>query len=350
MIEELIVVSICLILNGFLAAFEMAFVSAPRAELRVLARKGIKNAQKILTLRENLERTLSIIQIGITLVGTVGAGVAGAGAVENLGPWVTRFGGPIWLSEAISIVIVVLPITYLNVVVGELVPKALALRSPIKITLVGADFLLFVDRMFSPLVTVLETSTKWILKVFFPILKKKTSAADLTIEIDTLAQHHQQAILNLAGIEKKAIKDILLGWKDVDCVRLDNVPEEVTVKVFSSGHTRLPVVDPEGDVVGVLHTKEFLALREAGNPEWKKIIRPILKIKASDTLLYALRLMQSKRSHLATVYSARGELLGIVTLEDISEEIWGEIFDEDDDGQIRKLVAERVKIKGIQKA
>ena len=164
-----------------------------------------------------------------------------------------------------------------------------------------------------------------------------------------MPQHHQQAVLNLAYIERKQIKDIFLPWQDVTHVRRTDSMEEVVPVVFSSGHTRLPVVD-NGEIVGILHTKEFLALRETGAKDWSSTIRPVIKVQANDPVLPTLRSMQAKRNHMVAVFSSSGVRLGIVTLEDILEEIWGEMYDEDEDSAIRKIFSDRVKSRGPRKA
>lgn len=347
--EEFIVIGLCLAFNAFFAAYEMAFVSVPKPELRRLARTGIKEAQTLLALRENPERTLSIIQIGISLVSALAAAVGGAGAAESIQPYFMKQWSMGEVSaEILSVVLVVVPLTYLSVVAGELVPKSLALRNPVKIVLAGAKWLFIADRILAPAVNVLEWSTKRILKVFFRRSKIPHGPPQTTVEIDALSPTHQQAILNLAHIERRQIKDILVPWKDVTCVRSADSMEDVVPMIFASGHTRIPVTN-NGSVAGVLHTKEFLAFRENGGRDWQSIIRSTLKIQAADTALPVLRLMQGKRNHMAVVYSPTGERLGIVTLEDISEEIFGDIFDEDEDSRIRQVFADRVKSKGMPK-
>jgi putative hemolysin len=343
--EEFFIIAVCLFLNALFSAYEMAFVSVPRPELRRLARTGSKDAQRILNLRENPERTLSIIQIGITLVGAVSAAVGGAGASESIEPILKeRFGMSENGAEFVSIAIVVLPLTYLSVVVGELVPKSIALKNPVKIVFWGSRWLSIADRILSPAVSLLEMSTRQLLRIFFPRSKNTAPLPETSLEIDTLPQHHQQAVLNLAHIERRKIKDILVPWKDVNFVRFSDTMDDVVPVIFASGHTRLPVTD-NGSVLGILHTKEFLALRETGGKDWKSIIRPALRVLPTDSVLATLRLMQGKRNHMAMVKSATGERLGMVTLEDISEEIWGDIFDEDDDSNIRKVFADRAKMK-----
>ncbi len=343
--EEIVVIAVCLTFNALFAAYEMAFVSVPRPELRRLARSGNKDAERLLSLRENPERTLSIIQIGITLVGAISAAVGGAGASESLEPFFqSRFSMSENSAEFLSIAIVVLPLTYLSVVIGELVPKSLALKNPVKIVFFGSRPLLIADRILSPAVTLLEWSTRQVLHVFFPRSKGTSPIPETSLEIDSLPQHHQQAVLNLAHIETRKIKDIMVPWKEVNCVRSTDTMDDVVPVIFASGHTRLPMIS-DSDVVGILHTKEFLAYRETGGKEWISTVRPALRIFPHDSVLATLRLMQSKRNHMAIIFSTSGERLGMVTLEDISEEIWGDIFDEDDDSRIRKVFADRVKTK-----
>lgn len=342
--DELIIIAVCLFLNAIFAAYEMAFVSVARPDLRGMAKNGDKAARRLLHMRDNPERTLSIIQIGITLVGAIAAAVGGSGAAETLEPYlISRFRMGEFPAEILSVILVVLPITYLSVVVGELVPKTLALRAPRTLALKGAPALFVADRFLSPVITVLEWSTKKILSTFFEKSNARTEAAGhTTLEIDDLSPLHQKFVMNMVEIEKRKIKDIMVQWPQVNHINLTDSLEIVTQAVLSSGHTRLPVVD-HGHVVGVLHTKEFVALKESGEHTWVSILRPVIKVLTTDSSLGVLRLMQEKRSHLAVVYAPAQELMGIVTMEDILEEVVGEIYDEDDDGKIRRIFAARVR-------
>lgn len=345
--DEIIVVAICLFLNALFAAYEMAFVSVPRSELRGLARSGNKEAKTILSLRENPERTLSAIQIGITLVGAVAAAVGGAGAGETLEPYfIQKLTMSERVAEFLSVALVVIPITYLSVVVGELVPKTLALRNPTKIVLRGAKTLFVADRILSPMISLLEWSTKKILKTFFRKSKSSPPLDQAPIEIDSFSPVHQRFMLNMAEIEKKRIRDILLPWSQVVFVQKSSSMDEVTQLVVSSGHTRLPVKE-NGNVAGLLHTKEFIALKESGESNWQAIVRPVLLVQPTDSALGVMRLLQDKKNHMAVVVSSTGDRLGIVTLEDILEEVVGDIFDEDDDERVRKVYAAKVKSRVI---
>jgi putative hemolysin len=346
---EILIVGVCLILNGFFAAFEMAFVSIPRAELKRQSKLGSKEAEKLILLRDNPERTLSVIQIGITLVGALAAAVGGAGAAETLEPMLIES----WnlrpsIAEVLSMVIVVLPLTYFSVVVGELVPKTIALRSPGKIVFAGAKVLFIAERVLSPFVTVLEGSTKKIMSRFFKKSKSTLPAGTGTLEIDALSEAHQKLVLNLTLLDSKKMEDLLVEWENVITIKHENTVEEVAAVVLTSGHTRIPVLGISG-VLGILHTKEFMALRETGELDWHSLIRPVLRIQERFSILMTLKLMQQRRSHMAIVYSQdTSDLLGVVTMEDILEEIVGDISDEDDDGKVQRVLTSRIKSRTIK--
>ena len=157
------------------------------------------------------------------------------------------------------------------------------------------------------------------------------------MELGLLSTQHRQYVMNLVDLERKRINEIYLPWDKVTAVDVRSVAGEVEGTVIASGHTRLPVLK-EGQVTGILNTKEFAALRASGREDWGSLIRPVVELQADTPLLTGLRRLQERRVHMGVVYSGK-ERLGIVTLEDILEEVVGEIYDEDDDGAIRRLLS-----------
>lgn len=270
--------------------------------------------------------------------------MGGAGAEEWLSPIIhNRFDLSESTAEAISILVIVVPITYLSVVVGELVPKTLALRNPLTIILKAARWLALFDRFLSPIVVALEWSTKKILYGFFRRSKLAADtplAPDMAEQLERLSSQHKQYVLNLVNLGTKKIRDIMVPWEQVIKIESSLTATEVDSIVLSSRHTRIPVVkdDTIVGVSGLLHTKEFNTLRKTGKEDWQVIIRPVLQFQETDSLLKVLRTMQEKRSHMAIVVS-QSQLIGIVTLEGIIEEIVGDLYDEDDDGALRKLLS-----------
>lgn len=343
---EFIVVAVCLLLNALVACFEMAFVTVSKPELRALAKKGSGAAKTLLSQRENPERTLSVVQIGITMVGMISAAVGGAGAEEALAPFFeNRLGLSENMAEAMAIGCVVLPLTYFSVVFGELVPKAIALRNPIGISIAGARWSKGAERVLGPFVAVLEFSTK-ITLALLPKHRTREEAAPATIELETLTQQSQGYVLNLVRAETRRVNELMVPWNQVQSVDEADTPEGVMQLVLASGHTRVPVMR-KGDVVGILHSKEFMAYSAAAPQPWFSLVRPVVILREDDLALRALRTLQAQRSHLGVVLARDNRPVGIVTIADIMEEVFGEVYDEDDDGRVKKLFLGNPRFRGI---
>jgi putative hemolysin len=341
---ELLVVFACIVLNGFLSCVEMAFVSASRPELQRLAAQAHAGARMTLVLRRRPERTLSVLQIGITALGAIAAALGGAAAQEELAPHLeSRLGMRGATAEALAIALVVGPLTYSSIVAGELVPKSLALRQPVRIAVRSARWLVLLDKLLAPFVWLLEASTRGVLRVLFraglDAQRESLVPPAEAVDLAELSVHHRQYVVNFLEIERKRVSEILVDWGDVVSVRFDQTAQEVQDVVFASAHTRLPVLRGD-EVIGLLHTKEFLAFHAGGGAHWPLLLRPILQLDGSVSLIAALRRLQDARSHMAVVTS-RESRLGIVTLESIFEEIVGEIHDEDDDDVARRWFVRR---------
>lgn len=336
--EEILIVLVCLGFNMMLSGAEMAFVTVSKHQLKSQIKN--RNARILLKMKQNPERVLSVVQIGITLVGAIAAAVGGAGAEEMLAPILAdKFALQKSTSEGLSIVLVVLPITYLSVVVGELVPKTIAIRNPLQISLIAAVPLKIGEVLLSPIVSILEASTNFFLKIFrFHNRSEKVSLPE--IEMETLDHQTQQYVHNIVGANKRTAREIMIPWSEAVLVRRDESITEVEQKYWSSRHTRLPVVDEMGGIVGLINTKELLTALRFGKTEWSDLIRPILKFKGAEPLFRMVQKMQQNRTHLAVIYE-RMDIAGILTLEDIIEEVIGDVFDEDDDELLKKMLASK---------
>lgn len=348
---EIIVILVCLTLNAILSCVEMAFVTVSKPHLKKLAADGDKQAQNLINLKSNPERVLSVLQIGITLVGAISAAVGGAGAEENLSPWFqSNFQVSEEFSETLSIVAVVLPITFLSVVIGELVPKTLALKFPMRFAKFGSHFLNLLDRLFAPVVFLLEASTKVLLQVFLNRLKPETlSEATSTLEIDSLSDVHKQYVLNLIDVDRRKAKDVMLPWKEVTTISRKARHAEVLDVIKSSGHTRIPVTD-QNLPVGILHSKQFIAESEISKLDWLQLTKKVILIDCEEPILNALKTLQNSKSHLGIVTkSSQPEPLGIITIEDIFEEIVGDIYDEYDSPQILLSSNSRIRTMNVSK-
>lgn len=341
---EFLVVIICLVLNSFFAAFEMAFVSVTKEDFSDSPDIFKSYIDRILKLKKNPERTLSVIQIGITLVGAISAAVGGNGAIEAFSPILQKqLAVSETIAEAISVVAVILPLTYLSVVFGELVPKTIALNNPRPILFFGINFLGILDKIFSPLISILEHSTSFVLK----ILKITQSGEEVdnqsSVTISYLPVFHQRFVVNLIELHNKKAIDAMVKWESV--VKINFLDDDLMVEnlIKLSNHTRFPVID--GDViVGILHSKELYNEKRNKNQPWQSIIRGVQHFKSNEKLLNIFIKLQEKRQHLAIINDKEDEFLGIITLEDIIEEIVGDIHDEVEESPTLKMFLARSRI------
>ena len=336
---EILIILVCLFINAVLSGSETAFIAVGKHKLRTLAKQGNKNAELLLHLRENPERTLSIIQIGITFVGSFAAAVGGAGAEESISPWLSELLGiKEGFAEILAILLIVIPLTYASVVLGELVPKTLALRRSTSTSTLIAPWLSLGIRIIHPVVNMLEWSTKKIISLF---PEKHTVSDETDVQVTSLEELvsplNQEYIMNMVKIERTTVKEIFVQWKDVIFLDQHDAMEEVEKKLISSGHTRLPILD-DGRVIGILNSKEFLAFQKTGKKDWVSLCRQTVSLQETTRILTALQSLQQKRAHMAIVYQGRTKT-GIVTMEAIFEEIIGDIYDEHDDGAIQKILS-----------
>jgi putative hemolysin len=347
--SEIIIIALCLILNAILSCIEMAFVTVSKPQLKKMADSGITAAKRILLFKTNPERTLSVLQVGITLVGAISAAVGGAGAEEWLSPWLmTKFQLQEETAEMIAILTIVLPLTYVSVVVGELVPKSIALKFPMRIALTGGYVLLILDRIFQPFVALLEASTKFLTKFVFANFKHEAQyASSSDVDLDNLTDTHKQYVFNLINVDKRTVKDVMLKWEDVNTVNVDEHYTEVLEKIKTCRHTRLPVINENNEVIGLLHTKEFVAETEITKLDWKQLIRKISFLNPNEPILNVLKKLQGLKSHLAIV-KQDGHPIGIVTIEDIFEEVVGDIYDEDDDPSTLLATNSRIRTMSLK--
>ncbi|CCB91306.1 putative uncharacterized protein [Waddlia chondrophila 2032/99] len=340
---ELLMIVACIGMNAFLAAYETAFIASSKPLVRRIAADKTKTDYlKLLFLKDNPERTLSVIQVGITFVGMFAAAVGGVGVEKGLSPYFREtLGLRSELAELLSLLAAAVPLTYFTVVFGELIPKTFALRNPLRTASRFSHAISKMSKVFWPVVLLLEKSTKALLK-WIPRLheSEQKDLDDVSEEFETMSAQSKEYVLNLFKIEKTKVASVFIPWNEVDILEKDQPIQEVEEKIIRFGHTRLPVFE-SGRCVGVLNAKEFLALLKAGKSDWSSIIHPSVILYEQAPLLSAFRIMQKRKAHMGIVKDLHGVHLGIVTMEDIFEEIVGDIYDEDDDGSILKILMGR---------
>jgi putative hemolysin len=308
-------------LNALFAATELAFVSISKSQLKKQVQQGDTAAIRVMALRENPERTLSVLQLGITLVGIIAASVGGVAVDEWLSPYLMeQHGFTAAASQVASIIIFVIPYTYANVVLSELLPKSLAFQNPQRVIFRSSRWLVTMGKILAPVVYLLEKTTKLGMRLCAPFFRSKEP-----VPIQGLLSPY---MINLAKMENKTIKDVMIPLEKTVTLSLEDSLDKVERIFLESGHTRLPATQ-SGKVVGMIHYKEFMTFLREEKEQWQSLLRPPIEVDEEESPIFALRLMQRKRSHLCLVMRGE-EVLGIATIEDILEEVVGEIHDEDD--------------------
>ena len=333
---EIFFIFILLLANGVFAMAEIALVTARKAKLKTLAEDGHNGAQLAYDLASSPGRFLSTVQVGITLVGTLAGAFGGARIANSLEIWVKTIPGlDATAANYISLFIVVVIITYLSVIIGELVPKRLALSNPERIASALARPMNALAKCFSPLVNILNRSSDFLMALL-GVRKTKESAVSEE-EVRVLIDEGLSA-----GIFKKAEKDMVEGVFDLDeqmagdlmtprarmiWLSLDDTDDENWRRIAGSGHSHFPVYQETRDnVIGMVSVKSLWAnLSLAGRVELRALVTPPLYV---PTAMPAGKLIESfKKSgkHIALVVDEFGGLQGLVTLNDVMMAIVGNL-------------------------
>jgi putative hemolysin len=343
LITEGFLIAILILLNGYLAGTEIAVVTARRSHIKQLAESGKKNAKIFLKLREEPDRFLATIQIGITTVSVLASAVGGAAAVKVIKPTLQAVPFKIISlgSEPIAIGIVVVIITYFSVIFGELVPKSIALMHPETIGLWTARSIDTFSRMAAIFVRILTFSTSIVLTPFGR--KPFTERAYITEEevkmlIKEGRKHgvfeptEERILQSVFEFTDMSVKEVMVPDTRMVMVQIDKSVGEIISIIEEEQFSRYPVFGKEpNDIRGILYAKDFLTtFAKTGQVGIRKIIKPPYFIPETMKISLLLREMQKKRIHMALVVDEYGGISGLVTIEDLIEEIVGEIRDEYD--------------------
>ncbi|MEI6033925.1 MAG: hemolysin family protein [Verrucomicrobiae bacterium] len=333
---EIFFIFILLLANGVFAMAEIALVTARKAKLKTLAEDGHNGAQLAYDLASSPGRFLSTVQVGITLVGTLAGAFGGARIANSLEIWVKTIPGlDATAANYISLFIVVVIITYLSVIIGELVPKRLALSNPERIASALARPMNALAKCFSPLVNILNRSSDFLMALL-GVRKTKESAVSEE-EVRVLIDEGLSA-----GIFKKAEKDMVEGVFDLDeqmagdlmtprarmiWLSLDDADDENWRKIAGSGHSHFPVYQETRDnVIGMVSVKSLWAnLSLAGRVELRALVTPPLYVPTAMPASKLIEAFKKSGKHIALVVDEFGGLQGLVTLNDVMMAIVGNL-------------------------
>jgi putative hemolysin len=332
---EVLVVLALVLLNGWLAMSEIAVVSARPARLETLARKGGRGARLALALARDPGRMLSTVQIGITLVGIVAGAFGGARLAEPLGAALARVPALAPASAEIAYTLVVAAITYLSLIIGELVPKHLALRAPERVAALVAPTIDLISRLSTPAVWLLDASSRLVLRGLGSEARPGDAVTEeevrLLIAEGTRAgvfhQKEQEMIGRVLRLADRPVRAIMtprveLAWLDVE-----DDPDELARVVRESGHSRFVVARGSlDDVLGVVHVRSLLEACLAGRPlDLAATLRPLLVVPDTMPVARALEALRQARVSMALVVDEYGEVEGVVTAADVLEAVVGDM-------------------------
>jgi len=343
MTGEIIFIALLILANGYLAGTEIAVVTSRKSRIKEMVERGERNAEFFLKLKEEPDRFLATIQIGITTVSVLASAVGGVAAVEVITPFLQKVPWRVVsvAAEPIAIGIVVVVITYFSLIFGELVPKSIALMHPEIVGLWTSRTIDTFSKVASIFVRILTFSTAIVLTPFGR--KTFTERTYITEEevkmlIKEGGKHgvfeptEEKILQNVFAFTDMSVKEIMVPNTQMATVPIDWSPAKIFSLIEEEQYSRYPVYGKEvNDVRGVLHSRDFLVtLAKTGQADIRKIMKPPFFVPETMKINTLLKEMQMKRVHMALVVDEYGGISGLVTLEDLIEEIVGEIHDESD--------------------
>jgi putative hemolysin len=338
---DVFLIIIFIIVNGFFAAAEIAVVAARRMRIRQFVEEGNKNAVILQKFKEKPDRFLATIQIGITLAGVIAAAIGGAAAIKIIKPALREI--PLKAvaasAEAISIGIATLIITYFLLIFGELIPKSIALTNPERIGMKTARIIEVFSKVTFIFVQVLTFSTNMLLKPF----GKRTHAGRAISEEEVrmlireggeqgVFEPAEQALIHsVFEFTDMSVKEVMVPSTRMITISLHMPAEDIKNTITEEQFSRYPVIGKDlNDIRGILYAKDFLNAIAKGQVDVRKLFKPPFFIPETMKISNLLKEMQKKRVHMALVIDEYGGVSGLVTMEDLLEEIVGEIRDEYD--------------------
>jgi putative hemolysin len=316
--------------------------------LQALVKEERRGAKTALAMKEKIEASLAVIQLGITLVGAVAAATGGAGAEESLAPMLRRWGIPSSFAQLLAIALVVAPLTMITIVIGELVPKVFALRNKEWVCLKLARPMAWFSYSVWPAVWLLENIVRLIMswgerkwsprggpKPGEAALHELHGAAAEARMSRLIGRREEGIIVSASHLAATRLHQVMLPAEYIGMLFADQSLSDALVAAHQDMHTRFPVTEELGNpqrIIGYANFKDIVAaLRLApSEPTLRNLVRPLRNFSAEMSAADCLEQMMRERNHIALVRDAQQKVIGMITLEDIVEELVGEIHDEFD--------------------
>jgi putative hemolysin len=353
LVFEAVIILLLIILNGFFSGSEIAIISSKRSVIDKLAKDGKESARIVSGMKERPERFLATVQVGVTVVGTLASVIGGVVAIEFLKPLFKVIPlSPVQRSaELIAVVVVVAVISFFMLVLGELAPKSLALRYSERIACFSAKPIDLLSRLSSVFVKLLTSSTRLVLRMFgVKNAEQRYFVSEEEIKYfitegrakGILEETEAQLLHGVFEFADTTVKEVMVPKPKFSAIEINTPPDEVLKFISESGFSRYPVYrESLENVVGILFNKDVFKVMESGRQVVvSDLVRTPYFVPNSIMISRLLREMQRRKVHIAIVVDEHGDVDGLVTIEDLLEEIVGEIEDEFDvekGGLVEKL-------------
>ena len=346
---DILVILLLILINGFFVGAEIAFVSVRRTRLDELAEAGDRRAKRAQKLMRDPGRFLAVIQVAITFLGALASAVAAVSIVTVVAEPLRGIALIADQADTIALLLVTFIVSVVSIVLGELIPKGFALANPDRIALTVSGPITLFAKIVSPLVAVLVLLTKIISKPFGidPTRTPELSAAEIRLIVEqgsqqgVLEAEEEQMISAVMSLSDSKLHEVMVPRIDIAAIDQEASFDDAVTLVLTEGHSRTPLYKESVDhIVGILYAKDLLRIIAAGGPRprLRDIMRPALFVPESQAVDDLLNELQRRRVHMAIVLDEYGGTAGLVTIEDLLEEIVGEIQDEFDEEEPMKVI------------
>jgi putative hemolysin len=345
---DLAIILALVVINGVFAMSELAIVSAKTSTLEAKAEAGSTSARTAIALAADPGKFLSTVQIGITLIGIIAGAYSGASLGGPVGERMAALGLPAQYADETGFAVVIALTTYLSVVVGELVPKQLALRNAVPLALIMARPMAFLSRAAAPLVWLLDTSSAAIIRLFGI---RRTDEASVTAEelhmifaeatrSGAIEAEQRQLLTGVVRLAERPVREMMTPRTEVDWIEADADTAEIRQTIEDSPHSLMPVADGSPDtILGVVKVREVLAAMVAGEAvSIRAMMRRVEVVPDQLDAMDALRVLQSSEVAMALVHDEYGHFEGLVTPVDLLTAIVGTFVSDQDEGDQPQVV------------